>query len=75
MDAIHTHLANADDVAAERLADAALAGASPRAPRCDRLAAAIICIRRGNRYAAPERLRLNGQTVTALNRLVASGRL
>lgn len=60
-------LDHCDSVAAERAADEAIRGGRPQGLHPDdRLAAAFLAIRKGNRYAAGERLGVNGQTLRHL---------
>lgn len=56
-------VAFADEVAASRIADDAISGERPTGMHVDdRLAAAVLCIRRGHRSVAVMRLGVNGQT-------------
>lgn len=71
--AIRHAIDRADRVEVEQLYDLITSSGRARCPRVrhdERMAAAVLCIRRGHRYQAPKRLGINGQTIGALNRLI-----
>ena len=64
-------VAFADEVAARRASDDAISGDRPIGLHVDdRLAAAVLCIRRGHRSAAVMRLGINGQTSRHMRHMV-----
>ena len=73
-EAIQHALDTADPEAVTAATDFALAGRQVKGlHHSDRIAAVVACIQRGNTSAAPKRLGVNGSTIVALRRLVASG--
>lgn len=72
--AIRHAIDRADEVEVERAYQLITSSGRARCPKLrhdERMATAVACIRRGHRYQAPKRLGINGQTIKALNVLVA----
>lgn len=61
-----------DPIAVERIVDAVLQGDRPSGHIDDRLAAAVVCVRRGRRARAMHRLGLSGQTQRVVREWCAS---